>query len=364
MPHDNISTVIRVSYEITEKVFGDIAKAIDHAQGDLTSVSVIKEKDGKTVRDLTIKTDDEDHRDDLLNQIKELEAVQIETVTDKTFDLHKGGKIEVHSKLTVNDHEDLSRIYTPDVARVSQAINEDPSRADELTIKPNTVAIVTDASALLGLGDVSPEAALPVMEGKAMLFKQMAGVDAFPICLDTHDTEEIIGNIRALAPTFGGINLEDIAGPQCFEIEQRLEEELNIPVFHDDQHGTAVVIMAGLFNALKLAGKNLEDCKVVVSGIGAAGIACSKMLLHAGVGNLIGVDKDGALVKGEDYDNERWQWYAEHTNPNKESGKLSDVIEGADVFIGVSAPNIMDAEDVKKMAEDPIVFAMANPTPE
>lgn len=364
MPHDNISTLLRVTYNKNERVLGEIAQAIDQEEGDLTSVSIIEEDNGKTVRDLTIHTDDEDHRDELLNKIKKLECVEVESVTDKTFDLHQGGKLEIRPKHTICDHEDLSRVYTPDVARVSKAIDKDPSRVYELTTKHNSIAIVTDSSALLGMGDVRPEAGLPVMEGKAVLFKQLAGIDAYPVCIEKDDSDGIIRTVKSLSPTFGGINLEDIASPQCFEIEKRLEEELNIPVFHDDQHGTAVVIMAGLFNALKLVGKELKDCKVIVTGIGAAGIACTKMLLHAGVDNLIGVDKDGALVKGKDYDNEMWQWYAKHTNQNEESGELSDVIEGADVFIGVSAPNILKVEDVKKMADEPIVFAMANPTPE
>lgn len=364
MPHDNISTIIRVEYEKSRKVLGKLADIIEGAEGDLTFVEVVDETDEKTVRELTIKTETEEHRDELVEKIKDVENIDVTAVVDLTFAIHKNGKIEICPKMKVENHEQLSRVYTPDVARVSEAIEKDPSRAMNLTIKHNTVAIVTDASALLGLGNVKPEAALPVMEGKSMLFKQMAGIDAFPICLDTHDTESIIETVKSIAPTFGGINLEDIAGPQCFEIEKRLEDELDIPVFHDDQHGTAVVIMAGLFNALKLVDKKLEDCKVVVTGIGAAGIACSKMLLHAGVDNLVGVDKNGALVEGDKYENDQWQWFAEHTNPNKETGALSDVIEGADIFIGVSAPNILNAEDVKKMADDPIVFALANPTPE
>ncbi|HEX7064555.1 MAG TPA: NAD-dependent malic enzyme [Bacillales bacterium] len=364
MAHDNISTVIQLKYGKSRKLFGNVAQIIDEAEGDLTSVEVIKETHEYTTREIIVKTDDEDHRDEIVHKIKEIDDLELLDAKDETFDLHIDGKIEVQSRLNVENHETLSRVYTPDVARVSKAIDNDPSEAMKYTIKHNTVAIVTDSSALLGLGEVEPKAGLPVMEGKAMLFKQMADIDAFPICLDVHDTEEIIQAVKAIAPSFGGINLEDIAGPQCFEVEQRLEEELDIPVFHDDQHGTAVVLMAGLLNALKVADKKLEDCKVVVTGIGAAGIACSKMLMHAGVGNLIGVDKDGALVEGKDYDNDRWNWYAEHTNPNKEEGELSDVIEDADVFIGVSAPNILKEEDVKTMADNPIVFAMANPTPE
>lgn len=283
---------------------------------------------------------------------------------DETFRLHRGGKIEVVPKLPVTGPDDLSRVYTPNVARVCMAIYEDPLRAHALTIKRNTVAVVSDGSAVLGLGNIGPAAAMPVMEGKAMLFKQLAGVDAFPICLDTQDTEEIIRTVKALAPSFGGINLEDISSPRCFEIEERLIRELDIPVFHDDQHGTAVVILAGLINAAKVAGKRLQDCKVVVCGVGAAGIACTKMLLAAGIRRIVGVDREGAIVSGRAYANPAWAWYAEHTNPDRLEGSLSEVICGADIFIGLSGPGILRPADVRSMAADPIVFAMANPTPE
>ncbi|HET7616796.1 MAG TPA: malic enzyme-like NAD(P)-binding protein, partial [Bacillales bacterium] len=358
MSHDNISTIIRISFEQEKVSFGKITKTIDDYSGDHVGVTVIEQTKNGSTRDLTVKTEDEDHRDQIISRLRN-QSVNVIDITDKTFQIHKDGKIEVRSKYDVENHEDLSQVYTPDVARVSKAIDSDPSEASNYTIKQNTIAIVTDGSALLGIGNVKPEAALPVMEGKAMLFKQMAGVNAYPICLETQDTEEIITTVKNIAPSFGGINMEDIAGPKCFEIEQRLEEELDIPVFHDDQHGTAVVLMAGFLNALKLVNKELEDCKVVLTGIGAAGLACSKMLLHAGVENLIGVDTEGALVEGEHYENDRWQWMAEHTNPNREGGELSDVIKDADVFIGVSAPNILGENDVKKMTDDAIVFAMA-----
>jgi malate dehydrogenase (oxaloacetate-decarboxylating) len=244
------------------------------------------------------------------------------------------------------------------------AIRDDISKAHSLTIRRNTVAVVSDGTAVLGLGDIGPHAAMPVMEGKAMLFKELADVDAFPICLDTKDTEEIIAIVKALAPTFGGINLEDISSPRCFEIERRLKEQLDIPVFHDDQHGTAVVLLAGLINALKIVGKAIGDIKVVVCGIGAAGVACSRMLLAAGVTHLVGVDKDGAIHRGVQYDNQAWNEYAAITNPHNEQGGLSDVIEGADVFIGLSRPRLLNNADVRKMKPDPIVFAMANPDPE
>jgi malate dehydrogenase (oxaloacetate-decarboxylating) len=267
-------------------------------------------------------------------------------------------------KVPIQNRDDLSRVYTPDVARVCMAIHEDQDKAFRLTIKRNTVAVVSDGSAVLGLGNIGPYAAMPVMEGKAMLFKQFADVDAFPICLDTQDTEEIIASVKRLAPAFGGINLEDISSPRCFEIEERLRNELDIPVFHDDQHGTAVVLYAGLINALKLVGKPIEEVKVVLCGVGAAGIACSKILLAAGVKELIGVDRQGALEAGIVYENPMWNWYARHTNPNRVTGTLSDVIAGADVFIGLSAGGVLKRADVEKMASKPIVFCMANPTPE
>jgi malate dehydrogenase (oxaloacetate-decarboxylating) len=255
--------------------------------------------------------------------------------------------------------------YTPGVARVCEAIHKDPEKAFTLTIKKNTVAVVTDGTAVLGLGDIGPAAALPVMEGKAMLFKEFAGVDAFPICLNTKDPDEIVRTVKAIATTFGGINLEDISAPRCFEIEERLKEELDIPVFHDDQHGTAVVVLAALINALKIVGKQMSEIKVVVNGVGAAGVACTKIIMAAGVTNIVGCDQSGALYRGRAENMNRVkEWYAAHTNPNGEQGTLHDVIKGADVFFGLSVPGVLSAEDVQQMAERPIVFAMANPTPE
>lgn len=300
----------------------------------------------------------------IIEKIKKLQGVVLVNVSDRTFLLHLGGKIETKLKIPIQNREDLSRVYTPDVARVCRAICEDPRKAYSLTIKRNTVAVISDGTAVLGLGDIGPYAAMPVMEGKAMLFKQFADVDAFPICLDTQDTEEIIHTIKTIAPAFGGINLEDIASPRCFEIEERLKRELDIPVFHDDQHGTAVVVYAGLISTLKLVGKPIHSIKVVVCGIGAAGIACSKILLSAGVKELIGVDRDGALLACRNYDNPMWNWYVRHTNPNNKAGSLRDVLVGADVFIGVSAEGLLKREDVLNMSSDPIVFAMANPNPE
>jgi malate dehydrogenase (oxaloacetate-decarboxylating) len=279
--------------------------------------------------------------------------------------MHIGGKIEIALKAPLKTRDDLSMAYTPGVARVCEAIHRDPEKAFTLTIKKNTVAVVTDGTAVLGLGDIGPAAAMPVMEGKAMLFKEFAGVDAFPICLSTKDPDEIVRTIKAIATAFGGINLEDISAPRCFEIEDRLKEELDIPVFHDDQHGTAVVVLAALINALKITGKRMEDIKVVVNGVGAAGVACSKIIMAAGVRNIIGCDQQGALYRGR-REHMNWvkDWYAQNTNPNEERGTVHDVIKGADVFMGLSAPGVITEEDLKRMAENPIVFAMANPTPE
>lgn len=360
----NMSIILRLELNKKTVSFGHIATAISDSGGDIIAIDVIRAGKETTVRDITVNVFDQNHSKRIVETIAQISGVKVINVSDRTFLMHLGGKIETQPKIPIKNRDDLSRVYTPGVARVCSAIQEKKSRAHTLTIKRNTVAVVSDGSAVLGLGNIGPEAAMPVMEGKAMLFKQFAGVDAFPICLDTQDTEEIISIVKAIAPSFGGINLEDISSPRCFEIEQRLIEELDIPVFHDDQHGTAVVLLAGLLNALKIVEKKIEDIKVVVCGIGAAGIACTKMVLAAGAKNVIGVDREGALVAGKDYGNEAWNWYAENTNPNKEQGPLSEVIRGADVFIGVSGPGVLKVEDVKNMAQDPIVFAMANPTPE
>ncbi|MDF1760452.1 MAG: NAD-dependent malic enzyme [Coxiellaceae bacterium] len=278
--------------------------------------------------------------------------------------MHLGGKIEVTPRFALKTRDDLSMAYTPGVARVCMRIHDHPEAAFKLTIKKNTVAIVSDGTAVLGLGDIGPEAAMPVMEGKAMLFKEFGAVDGFPICLDTKDTEEIIAAVKAIAPTFGGINLEDISAPRCFEIEERLKQELDIPVFHDDQHGTAVVLTAAMINALKIVHKKPENLKIVLVGTGAAGVACTKMLLNFGVKNIIGFDSKGAIHKGRKDLNVMKQWYADNTNPEGETRDVHEAMEGADVFIGLSKPGLICADDVKKMAKDPIIFAMANPTPE
>ncbi|MCL4152760.1 UNVERIFIED_CONTAM: hypothetical protein GTU68_010793 [Idotea baltica] len=278
--------------------------------------------------------------------------------------MHEAGKIETLALCSVGDRDDLSMAYTPGVARVCMAIHDDVAKSYEYTIRKNTVAIVSDGTAVLGLGNIGPEAAMPVMEGKALLFKEFANVDAFPLCLNTTDTEEIIETVERIAPTFGGINLEDIAAPACFEIEERLKASLDIPVFHDDQHGTAVVALAALWNSLKIVDKDMADISVVISGIGAAGVAIGKILLSAGVGEVIGVDSTGAIYQGRDRLNPVKEWFAENTNSERRMGSLKDVIVGTDVFMGVSAPDVLDAADLRGMAADPIIFAMANPNPE
>ncbi|MCF8567196.1 NAD-dependent malic enzyme [Alicyclobacillus tolerans] len=358
-----LSLILRLKID-TGSAFADVATAIGEAGGDIIAVDVIHVRREYVIRDITVNVHNEAHRELVVQSLAKRPGISVVNVSDRTFLVHLGGKIEVQPKSPVKNRDDLSRVYTPGVARVCEAIHEDPAKAFQLTIRRNTVAVVTDGTAVLGLGDIGPEAALPVMEGKAMLFKQFAGVDAFPICLNTKDPDEIVRIVKSIAPTFGGINLEDIASPRCFEIEERLRKELDIPVFHDDQHGTAVVLLAGLLNAVKIVNKNMNDLRVVVSGIGAAGVACTKMLMAAGVTNIVGVDRQGIIEAGKRYDNPMWDWYAAHTNPEGRQGGMDQAIVGADVFIGVSAPGVLTVEHIKKMANDPIVFAMANPTPE
>lgn len=357
------SIIARVEINHDVISFGDVAAAISRAGGDISSIDVIRSEPRRSIRDITIEMADT-KESVVVETLKRLDGIRLINVSDRTFLAHLGGKIAVQPKLPIKNRDDLSRVYTPGVARICKAIREDRSRVYSLTIKRNTVAVVTDGTAVLGLGNVGPEAAAPVMEGKAMLFKQLAGVDAFPICLDTTDTEEIIRTVKIISPIFGGINLEDISSPRCFEIERRLSEELDIPVFHDDQHGTAVVLIAGLMNALKVVGKRMENIRVVVNGIGAAGVSICKMLLAAGVRRLVAVDREGAIVRGRTYDNPMWQWLSEQPQLESIPGKLPELIKGADVFIGVSEGNVLRPEDVQAMAPDPIIFALANPDPE
>jgi malate dehydrogenase (oxaloacetate-decarboxylating) len=357
--------MLRLEIQNSGSIFSHLATAIGATGGDILAVDTISSRRDVQIRDVQIGVYDKAHGDMVIQAIAALPGVRVINVSDRVFLAHLGGKIEVNSKVPVKNREDLSMVYTPGVAEVCKAIHEDPQKAYTLTIKKNTVAVVTDGTAVLGLGDIGPAAAMPVMEGKAMLFKQFAGVDAFPICLDTKDPDEIVRIVKALAPTFGGINLEDISSPRCFEIEERLKEELDIPVFHDDQHGTAAVVLAGLINAAKVVGKPLESLRVVVIGIGAAGVAISKALMNAGIRDIVGVDKFGIIERGKEYPtNQMWQWYAENTNPRDLHGDLMTAVTGADVVIGVSGPGVLKVEHLKAMAQDPIVFAMANPIPE
>jgi len=332
--------------------------------GNLGAIDIKGVTKNHKIREITLQARDEKHGEEIVEALKTLGNVDVLSVSDRTFLMHMGGKIRVMSKAPLVTREDLSMAYTPGVARVCMAIYNDPGLAYKYTIKANTIAIVSDGTAVLGLGDIGPEAAMPVMEGKAMLFKEFGNVDAFPICLDTKDTEEIIRTVKAIAPGFGGVNLEDISAPRCFEIEERLKKELNIPVFHDDQHGTAVVVLAALTNALKLVKKDIKDLKIIVTGIGAAGVACSKMIIAAGARNIIGFDRTGSIHKGRTNLNYMKQWFAEHTNPHNFAGTVKEALEGADLFLGLSGPGVIEASDLAKMNKDAIVFAMANPTPE
>ena len=365
-PAINASNSIIVRLKIDNKIgmLASVTQTISEMHGIVGAIDLVQAETGVLVRDISIYTHDQEHSEKIITAIKNIHGIEFINFSDRTFLVHLGGKISVRNRIPIKTRDDLSMAYTPGVARVCMDIFEDPEDAYKLTIKGNTIAVVTDGTAVLGLGDIGPKAAMPVMEGKAMLFKEFADIDAWPICLDTTDTEEIIRTVKAIAPGFGGINLEDISAPRCFEIERRLREELDIPVFHDDQHGTAVVSTAALINALKFVNKKVEDIKVVVSGAGAAGTACSKMIMQLGIKNLIGCDSKGAIHAKRNDLNPSKQWFVENTNPNNENGSLKDVIAGADVFLGVSAPNVINGEDVKRMAKDPIVFAMSNPDPE
>jgi malate dehydrogenase (oxaloacetate-decarboxylating) len=363
-PAIGFTLIMRLEMPNTPRAFGTLASAIGDAGGVIAAVDMRAVTKSQIVRDVTVTVPSDPIAEAVRLAAERLEGVRVVSVSDNTFLAHLGGKIVIEPKAPIKTRQDLSVVYTPGVARVSMAIAADPSKAFQLTIKRNTVAVVTDGTAVLGLGDIGPLAALPVMEGKCALFKQFAHIDAFPICLATKDVDEIVETIERIAPVFGGINLEDFAAPHCFEIERRLVERLNIPVMHDDQHGTAVVILSALINAAAVVGKELENMTIVVAGSGAAGTATIKMLLAAGVRDVIPVDRGGALNRSDRYENPHWTWLAEHTNRENRRGALSDVLHGVDAFIGVSAPGILKPDDVKHMARDPIVFAMANPTPE
>jgi len=364
-PSESYSITIRVEIQSKVGMLGKVTTAIGEAGGDIGAVDLSGHGKGTVVRDITVSARGIDHAQEIISAVRQVPGVKIVNVSDRTFLKHLGGKIEISNKIPVKTRSDLSMAYTPGVARVCMAIAKDVKKSYTLTIRRNTVAVVSDGTAVLGLGDIGPEAAMPVMEGKAMLFKEFADIDAWPICINTKDTEEIIKIVKALSPTFGGINLEDISAPRCFEIEERLKAEMDIPVFHDDQHGTAVVVLAALLNALKIVKKRIEDMKIVVAGVGASGVACSKIIMNAGARNIIGVDRVGTIFKGrKQHMNFMKDWYAEHTNPFNEKGKISDVIAGADMFLGLAGPGLITVEDLKKMAKDPVVFAMANPDPE
>jgi malate dehydrogenase (oxaloacetate-decarboxylating) len=342
----------------------ELASAASDAGAAVTALDIIESSHASVVVDITVNTSGEEHGEQVAAALNALEGVTVRKVSDRTFLMHLGGKLSVQSKVQLRNRDDLSRAYTPGVARVCLAIAKNPADARRLTIKRNTVAVVTDGTAVLGLGDIGPAAALPVMEGKAALFKRFADVDAWPVCLDTKDTEEIIMIVKAMAPVYGGINLEDISAPRCFEIERRLRAELDIPVFHDDQHGTAIVVLAALINALRVVDKKIANTRIVIVGAGAAGSAIIRLLDAQGAANIIGCDRTGVIDRRRTYTDEHRQWIADHTNPDNFSGTLQEALVGADVFIGVSAPNLITAEHVATMNAGSIVLALANPDPE
>ena len=363
-PSASFSATLRVHLENRPGSFARLAEAIGDAGGLLDAIDMVRVEHGKKVRDVTVLANDEKHISRIVAAARALDGVEVEHVSDRTLLVHLGGKLEVVSKTPLKTRDDLSMAYTPGVARVSRAIAEDPGKVWNLTIKQNAVAVVTDGTAVLGLGDIGPEAALPVMEGKAILFKEFGGIDAWPVCLATKDTDEIVQIVSALAPVFGGINLEDISAPRCFEVEARLRDELDIPVFHDDQHGTAIVVLAGLLNALTVVDKRLEDVSIVVTGAGAAGAASARMLRDAGAGDVVCCDRHGTLYRGRDGLDRFKALLANETNARRLRCSADQALAGADVYIGLSGPGAVSAEGVRTMAEDAIVFAMANPTPE
>jgi malate dehydrogenase (oxaloacetate-decarboxylating) len=364
-PSAGYTLTLRAQIRSVPGTLGRLTTAIGRAGGDIGAVDLIEHRGDTLVREIAVKCRDEAHGLAVVRAARRVQGVQIEEVTDRTFELHHGGKIEVTSRFPLRTRDDLAMAYTPGVGRVSMAIADDPARVWELTIKGNSVAVLSDGSAVLGLGNIGPEAAMPVMEGKAMLFKEFAGIDAYPICVRAGSPDEIVQVAKAIAPGFGGINLEDIAAPACFEVEDRLRAELDIPVFHDDQHGTAVVVLAALLNAARVVGKALPDMRVVFLGLGASGMACARLLLHVGVGDVIGADRSGVLHKGRtDNMNPQKQWLAEHSNRTGLTGGIEDALRGADVFIGLSGPGLVRPEWLGTMNRNAIMFALANPVPE
>jgi malate dehydrogenase (oxaloacetate-decarboxylating) len=364
-PSASYSLTVRLAITNRPGMLGRVALAIGGAGGDIGAVDIVESLPARVIRDITIKARDSHHGQQIVNRLKRVAGVKVVNISDRTFLMHLGGKIEVRNKVPIRTRDDLSMVYTPGVARVCLAIRDDRERAFALTMKQNSVAVVTDGTAVLGLGDIGPEAALPVMEGKAMLFKEFGGVDAFPICLGSKEVSTIVETVKLIAPGFGGVNLEDIAAPRCFAVEDRLRKELDIPVFHDDQHGTAVVVLAALLNGLRIVRKELRRLRVVVTGVGAAGTATIKILLSSGVSDIIGVDEHGIIHGGRDRGLDFMKrWVAATTNPRDVRGGLAEALEGADVFIGLSVPRLLTVRGLRRMARDPIVFAMANPVPE
>jgi len=341
-----------------------VTATVTSAGATITALDVVESHLDRVVVDITCDTIDKDHAQEINNALAAHDGLTVRKVSDRTFLLHLGGKLEIASKVPLKTRDDLSRAYTPGVARICQAIVDDPTDVRRLTMKRNTVAVVTDGSAVLGLGNIGPAAALPVMEGKAVLFKRFADIDAWPVCLDTQDVDEIVRTVQLIAPVYGGINLEDISAPRCFEVEARLRELLDIPVFHDDQHGTAIVVLAALRNSLRLVNKKLEDVKIVMSGAGAAGTAIARLLVLSGAKNIIAYDKDGVICKTSAGEGDMRRWFIENSNPTDFQGDIHQAMVGADVFIGVSAPGVLDEADIAAMAKGSIVFALANPTPE
>src|SRR5919201_1227556 len=364
-PTASYSLTIRLEIDNKPGMLGKVTSAIGRAGGDIGAIDLVEVRKKTLIRDLTFKASDERHGQQVIERLKAIEGIKVVQVSDRTFLMHLGGKIEIKGKIPVKTRDDLSMAYTPGVARVCMAIHHDPAKAYTLTTKGNTVAVVSDGTAVLGLGDIGPNGAAPVMEGKALIFKEFAGVDAWPICLATKDVDEIVTIVKALSPVFGGINLEDISAPRCFEIEERLQKALDIPVFHDDQHGTAVVVLAALINALKVVKKRLSDVRIVITGAGASGIATAKLLMKEGARHIIGCDRAGAIYAGRTENmNPMKEWFAKHTNPRRVHGTAGDALADADVFIGLSGPGVVSLKDIKTMKRDPIVFAMANPVPE
>jgi malate dehydrogenase (oxaloacetate-decarboxylating) len=365
IPSASYAITMRLHLNLDDhRALGRVTTSVGDHGAAVTAVDFVDTTRGHQVVDVTVNASDGEHADEVSEAIDQLDGVTVHRVSDRTFLTHLKGKLEVRPTVPLKTRDDMSMAYTPGVARVCRALADNPADAASLTIKGNTVAIVTDGSAVLGLGDIGPTAALPVMEGKAALFKAFAGVDAWPVCLDTQDSDEIVAIVEAMAPVYGGVNLEDIAAPRCFEIEERLRHSLDIPVFHDDQHGTAIVVLAALTNALRLVDKQMADVRVAMVGAGAAGVAITKLLLREGVGEMLVCDRHGIIHDGEEQSDSSKQWLAEHTNPDRRAGTIVDALDGADVFIGVSGPDLFDASELARMNDDAIVFALANPDPE